>query len=702
MKYTHLMSPGQINSMRLRNRIMLTAMGTELAEKDGSCGEALLKYYEDRARGGAGLVMLETTTVSWPAGSSMPRMVGISNESFLPGLRAFCERMHAHGAKVGVQLNHSGKVAAEDRVQGRPLLVPSVPHFDPGDMFGALTREELNTFVGSFAEPHYQVMNQEDIDWLIGQFANAAAIARDAGFDCVEIHAGHGYVLSSFLSPHYNHRADGYGGSVENRARLLTEVIRAVRDVVGPAFPILCRIDANEFRVADGIRIDDAVVTARLAVAAGCDAIDVSAYGNPTSGIAFTEAPVPHQPGAYIEFAQTIRKAVDAPVMAVGRIEPAAADSGIAEGKFDFVAMGRKLLADPELPNKLAAGDEQAVRPCIYCYVCVSQIFLNRHICCAVNPATGREDEMSIVGPAPVSRRVVVIGAGPGGMEAARVAALRGHHVTLIEKEKQLGGTARVAALAYEPNQHLVTHLADAVRRLPIDIKLGREATLDDIVASRPDAVVVATGARRQAPPIPGRELRHVFDGDELRGILFGSGADALRKLNLLQRIMVASARMVGLTANIAWLRRLSHVYMPLGKRVVVIGGGLVGLEVAELLSERGRAVTVVEPSANLGAELSVVRRWRVLHTLAEHGVRLLKNTTVTAIERDAVICESSEGSSREAADNVIIAMGAHSDASFATRLGERGISAMSVGDCAEVGYIEGAIRSAREIALAL
>jgi 2,4-dienoyl-CoA reductase (NADPH2) len=159
---------------------------------------------------------------------------------------------------------------------------------------------------------------------------------------------------------------------------------------------------------------------------------------------------------------------------------------------------------------------------------------------------------------------------------------------------------------------------------------------------------------------------------------------------------------MIGLTANIAWLRRLSHVYMPLGKRVVVIGGGLVGLEVAELLSERGREVTVVEPSANLGAELSVVRRWRVLHTLAEHGVRLLKNTTVTAIERDAVICESSEGSSREAAHNVIIAMGAHSDASFATRLCERGISAMSVGDCAEVGYIEGAIRSAREIALAL
>ncbi len=707
MHYDSLMSAGAISNLELRNRIILAAMGSNFAEPDGTCGERIQAYYEERARGGAGLLIMETAAVSWPAGSTMPNMVGFSEDRFIEGLSQLARRVHAHGAKIAAQLNHGGKVAQEDVAAGRPVLVPSVPTKGKSDMFELLTAEELGNFVKAAGPdgkgPRYREMDEQDIRELLQQFADAARRAQLAGFDAVEIHAGHGYVISSFLSPAVNKRTDRYGGSRENRARLLCEVITAVREIVGADFPILVRLDAKEFRIEGGIELEDCLVTARLAAEAGADALDVSAYGNTAIGIAFTEAPLVHQPAGFVPFARAVKAVVDIPVIAVGRIELDVAEKGVAAGDFDFVAMGRKLLADPHLPAKLAAGRADTIRPCIYCYVCVSKIFINAPMNCAVNPACGREHELEVIhSTAAQPARVMVIGAGPGGLEAARVAAERGLEVSLWEGEKDLGGTARIAALAYEPNGRLVKHLAQQVRALPIDIRTGKYATVDAIRAHAPDVVIVATGANRKSPPIPGLEQRHVFDGNELRGLLFGTDPAAARKLTLFQRLVLKMGQFSQLLRSISALRFLSKLWMPLSKRIVLVGGGLVGLELAEYLAERGRQVTVLEPSANLGAELSIVRRARVVHELRAQGVALHRKATVTAIGAGEVTFEMDGAEQSVPADQVIISMGAQPDTSLADELANTGLQVHSIGDCAEVGYIEGAMLSGRRVALGI
>ncbi|MEH6634200.1 MAG: FAD-dependent oxidoreductase, partial [Halioglobus sp.] len=603
--YTHLLSPGRIGTLNLRNRIILAAMGSNFASADGHCTEQLIAYYEARAKGGAGLLVLETSAACWPNGSTMPNTLGFSRDDFIPGLTELTRRVHAHGARIVAQLNHGGKMAQEDTAAGRPIPVPSQIPKSGSDMFNVLTPQEIGNFIKA-AGPDgkgatYCEMTVPQIAELVAQFAAAAKRAQHAGFDGVEIHAGHGYLLANFLSPYTNQRTDQYGGSRQNRARFLVEVIAAMRAATGGDFPILVRLDAREYRIEGGIELADCAATARLCEQAGAAAIDVSAYGNIAHAIAFTEAPLVHEPGGFIAFARAIKQAVGIPVIGVGRIEPEVAERCIANGDFDYLAMGRKLLADPDLPNKLATGQDQSIRPCIYCYICVSQIFINKPMCCAVNHAMGREHEGDILARSSDGKKILVIGGGPGGMEAARMLALQGHKVSLWEKDKDLGGTARIAALVYEPNERLVHYLAAAVKALPIDLQMNKTATRENIAAVQADHVVLATGAVRMAPQIPGKQQRHVFDGDELRGVLFGTSKQAAAKLNPLYRIMLRAARMTQMLRSIKLLRFMSKLWMPLANEVVVIGGGLVGLELSEYLVERGRKVTILEPGSSLG-----------------------------------------------------------------------------------------------------
>ena len=701
IKHPLLASPAFIGNLELKNRMIMAAMGSNFASQDGHASEQLAAYYEERARGGVGLIILETSAITWPAGASMPNMVGFSKDEFIPTLQSLTQRVHKHGAKIAAQLNHSGKIAQEDVIAGRPIPVPSIPKSQPSDMFGLLTQDEIMNFIKAGGPdgkgPRYHELSVEEIQHEVRYFVDAAKRAKVSNFDAIEIHGGHGYLISSFLSPAVNKRTDEYGGTPEKRARLLVEIISQIKKQIED-FPILVRLDANEYRIENGITPDDFLITASLAQEAGADAIDVSAYGNTSKGIAFTEAPLVHEPGGFLEFVRMAKKALSIPVIAVGRIELDVAESGLKNKEFDFLAMGRKLLADPRLPNKIISGQEHLIRPCIYCYVCVSQIFINKPMVCAVNSQLGNEHRNeNIICSSADQKKILVIGAGPSGMEAARLLAMRGHYVEIWDKDKDIGGTVRVAALAYEPNGHLISYLKNSLSKLGVKIKMNTLGTPETIKTFNPDHVVIAVGANRDAPAIKGKDSKNVFDGEELRGLLFGTDLNAIKKLSLVQQIILKIGRASQLLRNINVLRFLSKLWMPLSKNIIIIGGDLVGLELAEFLVARGRKVKVLEPTGSLGPNLSIVRRSRVVHLLKEHGVDLLTNVDIKEIRGQEVFVHHEDMEKTFNMDQVIIALGANPNLSLSKMLSKINIRHTTIGDCASIGYIHGAIADARD-----
>jgi 2,4-dienoyl-CoA reductase-like NADH-dependent reductase (Old Yellow Enzyme family)/NADPH-dependent 2,4-dienoyl-CoA reductase/sulfur reductase-like enzyme len=696
VKFGHLLAPGRIGSMDLPNRIVLPAMDMNLCD-DGVITDADVAHFAARARGGTGLVITGAAAVAFPDGAASRHQPGLSDDRFVPGLRSLADGIHDVGGKVCVQLCHHGKTSGVDVAVGRPLLVPSVP--TGGLDLGALidnTGDELLRLATATAgkPPAFHEATEDDLAWVIDRFADAAVRVRSAEIDAVEVHAAHGYLLSLFLSNGYNHRTDRWGGSVENRARLTCEVVRAIRNRVGPDYPILVRVNGHEYGPDGGITASETAAAARLIEAAGADAIHVSANAhNPFAD--FTDGPLPSMPGQYREFAAEVKRSVSIPVIAVGRLLPELGDEMIGAGECDFVSMGRQLLADPELARKLTTGRRASVRPCINCYVCVEQNFFDATPKCAVNPALGAEGlaEPGVSEP----RDVVVVGGGPAGMEAARRCALRGHRVTLLEKGPRLGGTAWFSQLTTPANQPLVEWLIHELDTVGVDVRTGVEATPDMIrsIASEP-VVVVATGARRDRPDVPGADQPHVFTGDDLRSMLTGDGDAPTGRL-------VGAALKVGralhLTDDPDRLRKLSKAWMPIGKRVVVVGGGLVGLELAEFLAERDRHVTVLEEGPALGLPMAMPRRWTAVRRAEQHGVSLVRNAMLTEIGTDDVTYQVGGEVTSIGADAVVIAGGVRPDRSLADEIAAAGFDTRVIGDAHEVGYIEGAIHSAWAVA---
>lgn len=695
-RYPHLLSPGRIGSLTVSNRILVTAMGVSLSEPDGHVGERLIAYHEEQARGGAGLIITGVTGVAWPTGAVQPNQTAISDDRFLPGLRRLVERVHQHGAKIAAQLHHGGLVAGySSDAFDEELWAPCYPPAFQGDFIDYFLPEEMAGFTGKV--PSIRLLSVEDIDTVVAQFGSAAARAKAAGFDAIELHGGHGYLISSFLSPKTNTRTDEYGGPLENRARLLLRVIAAIRDAVGPDFPVWVKLDSVEVGKDGGITLDLAIETARLVEAAGVDAITVSAYHNAGMGKLHSASNIPHEPETNIPAAKAIKAAVGVPVIASGRVEPEAGDQHIGQGVYDFLAMGRKLLADPALPKKLAGNAPDSVRPCIYCYTCVSTAYVRQPLRCAVNPETGFECERQ---PSAVAgRHFVVIGGGPGGMEAAIRLNAEGNRVTLLEQGPRLGGTLRIAALAYPANERMLDWLVQEVGKSSVDVRLNTAASSDLLRQLAPDAVIVATGARRDMPELPGNDLPHVFSGDDMRNLLLGEGSQELkRKTGLATRLATKIGAATGMTANLDFVRTATKAWMPLGQNIVIVGGELVGVELAEFLHERGRTVTVIEPAPRLGKGLLLVRRMRLLAELKEHGVALHGGARDISIGKSDVSFTDAAGEPRVVpADQVIVAMGASGDTALAETLRGEGFRVETVGDCNGVSYIEGAIRGAKE-----
>ncbi|MFM8862611.1 MAG: NAD(P)-binding protein, partial [Acidimicrobiia bacterium] len=439
--FSHLLAPGRIAGLDLSNRVFLPAMDMNLCD-EGEISDGEIAHYRARAAGGTAMVITGTGAVAWPVGATSRHQPAFSDDKYIPGLRRLADAVHAAGGKLCMQLCHHGKTASVDTAEGRPQLVPSL--LEGSLDMSALrdnTMDELMALATATQgkKATYEVADEDDLAWVVDQFAQAARRVKAAGVDAIEIHAAHGYLLSTFLSRGYNRRTDRWGGSLENRARLTCEVVRAVKAEVGLDYPVLVRVNGHEFGLVDGLTAGETARAAALIEEAGADAIHVS--GNAHNPFAdFTEGPLPSQVAQYREMARTVKQHVTIPVVAVGRVLPEVADEMLAAGDCDFVSMGRQLLADPELVNKIRAGRHRSVRPCINCYVCVEQNFFDGTPKCAVNPALGHETR-AVLPPLGSVRRVTIVGAGPAGLEAARVLAERGAAVTVIDKADRLGGT---------------------------------------------------------------------------------------------------------------------------------------------------------------------------------------------------------------------------------------------------------------------
>ena len=669
MPHPHLLAPGRIGTLELRNRILMCPMGDNQATDGGYVTDQQIDYFEARARGGAALLLVGSVGVSAPDGLSSPRQSAIGDESFVDGWRRLADRVHAHGAKVALQLVHNGKNAVEDIIAGRPLLLPSLltkaPVADP--LMGMLTPEEAAN-MGTAAQVEggrleFREMTRDDIARMVETYADAVELARDAGIDACELHAGHGYLIDNFLSPTTNLREDEYGGSVENRARFLVEILEAIRERVGPDYPVWCRINGGEVLI-EGETLEDACRVAELAEAAGSDAMHVSLYADPARGIGYTEAHATHIPGRFVELGAAVKKRVGVPVITVGRLSPDEAERVLAEGQADFVAMGRKLLADPELPNKLAAGAPEEVRPCMYHYRCISQIFVRSSVRCAVNATTGFESTRKLE-PAPVAKRVLVVGGGPAGMEAARLASLRGHAVTLMEASDRLGGRFALAAETAEPNAELLAWLVGEMARRDVDVRLDQRAEAETIVEAGYDEVILATGAAWPRPEWGEGDAR-VATVDDLSDWLADEGDER-------------------------------------GRHVVVIGGNKAGLGLASVARRRGASVEVLEESEVFGAAVGLVGRWRYVYEAREAGLVLEAGARVAGLDAEGLRWTAGDGSERlSAADFVFVAQGARSGSTLAAALRTIGVVGRMIGDAKEVRFVEGAMESAAELVLGL
>lgn len=654
--------------MPLRNRVVMSPMETMYGTVDGLPSPRTRDYFAARARGGVGLITLGATGVDHRHPET-PGGLHLATDAAVGAHRALVDVVHEHGAKIQPQIVHAGPDGLGPEMFGVPSLGPSViPSYLTG-------------------RPSAEIAADQVVE-VLDLFKAAARRAVEAGYDGLELHAAHGYMLlGSFLAPQRNRRTDEYSGhSTRGRLRIVLEALAAIRFEIGDALPITLRISGYE-RVAGGRPIYETARVAPELVAAGVDAFHVSG-GVIDRLVTGMVNGADDGDEVNVGAAAALKQVVDVPVIAVGRIhDPVRAEQILAEGRADFIAMGRPLLADPELPRKLRTGQAHRVRMCISCENCIDAMEQRLSVDCAVNPRTGKERELAA--PRAVrAKRVVVVGGGPAGLEAARVAAERGHRVTLFEGAGQLGGALRWASVLHPENQSFLRYLCDEIKLSSVEVQLGQTVLAHDVVAAAPDAVVVATGGRVAVPTVPGADLPHVLTGPGLRelgGRLVGGWR---------QRLMRPAA-----------VRAASRVWLPVGRRVAIIGGDLVAVELAEFLAQRGRLVTILETGKDIAPEIGNKRKTEHMHRLDRLGVTVHVRAAVERITRSGVVFTPAGGTVRQlAADSVVLAGTIEPDTALFDDLvaAMPGVEVHAAGDCTGLGLIRKATEEGARAACAI
>ncbi|HEX75300.1 MAG TPA: FAD-dependent oxidoreductase [Dehalococcoidia bacterium] len=627
-KSKKLFEPVCIGTMEIPNRIVMPPMGTNMANPDGTVSERIRNYYAERAKGGVGLIIVEIACI-YPGGKGIPNQLCIDRDEVISGLRSLVDAVHQYSAKIAIQLHHAGR-QTESAIAGAQPVAPSA-------IRGVVKEEPRELTI-------------VEIKRLVEAYAEGARRAREAGADAVEIHGAHGYLIHQFLSPYSNKRTDEYGGDLERRMRFALEIVELCRKKLGGEFPLLFRISGDEY-IPGGLTLRETRIISRKLEEVGVDCLHVSA-GAYESMYRFV-LPASALPGSIVYLAEEIKKAVGIPVIAVGKINtPEFGEKILSQKKADLVSIGRALMADPEFARKAKEGRAEDIRPCIACMNCFDSLTAAAGpIICTVNASLGKEGEY-VLNPVERPKRIMVVGGGPAGMECARVAAMRGHRVVLYEKEMELGGQMVLAAKPpyKEEIGRFIEYLGWQLNKLGVDLKLRVKVNKRLVMKEGPEVVVVATGSEALVPEIAGVDAGGVLTAREVV-----SGKKKVKK------------------------------------EVVIVGGGQVGLETAEMLMNKAKKVTVVEMLARMGVDMGVHSR-RLLLGRLQDKVALETKAKVVQIQEGGVMVEREDERGFIKAGSVILAVGIKRMMELAEELKGEVKELYSIGDCAGGGKIVDAI----------
>ena len=642
-----LFAPAEIGAMQLKNRIVMTPMGTNMAA-GGYVNRKILDHYEARAKGGVGLIVVEVTGVDSPSGKNTADMLMMDDDKYSPGMTELVDTIHRYDVKAVLQISHTGR-GARKKITGVQPVAPSavaMPFSSAIGYGGELPRE----------------LTIAEIKAIEKKYADAAGRIKRSGFDGVMLHGTGYYLIAQFVSSTANVRQDEYGGDIKKRARFPLEVIEAVKTSVGDDFPLLYKMSALEMGEGAGLTLDEGQKLAVMLQAAGVHALELAGM---IWGVDLSMEPPPGEPrNMGLMLSPFIKPVVSIPIIAEGRIDPEQGDKAIAEGKADFIGIGRGLLADPQLPEKALAGRFEEIRPCIGCGRCTdNQLMKGKGVMCSVNPAVGNETAKFEINKAKRAKKVAVIGGGPAGMEAARVAGLRGHRVSLYEKDARLGGQLN-QAIVPPHKSNLAAYLDYLKRQMSqkyIDVHTGTEATADLIKESKPDAVVIATGVVAAKLDIPGADKTFVLSA---RDVLDGKATTV---------------------------------------KVAIIGGGLVGCETAEFLQKQGKQLTVIEMLDDIAGKMVYAQKTILEARLKAAGVTILTGAKCKEITDDGLIVITKAGDELHIeAGSVIIAVGDRPNKTLEREL--RGIvpEIYTAGDCVKPEGIAEAVAAGHLAALAI